>query len=209
MAKNTLHWYAIKLSKDALQPVIRKIGYHGPLGGRYIVPITRGKLTIQNSMDELSIDLYIPWETKQITHHRSKKCVDRDFPLIPGYAFVRCEPQQCYQVSNAKGVSCVMSEPQADGSRAPQIISDKDVFDIQFAEYAIHLEHVARNSPLTQKRLSERYKHGQQLKLKSASALGKVGTVSAATGRKTVKTTIEMFGTMVPAEISVNLVDVA
>ena len=199
--ENQLNWHVIKLSKDALTPQSKKIGIDGVRGGRYIVPITRGKLLIALSVEKVEGELYIPWERKMVTTRKGKPPVPRDFPMLPGYAFVNIDnPIPLFDMD---GVSEVLKIENAE----QRSMLPMQIHNLRMFENALYNEFIERHSPMTRKKLSRQFIRGSKVKLSNDALGGKLGTVDSTTGRKTVKTTMEMFGTMVVAEIPVELLE--
>lgn len=82
------YWWVIRLSSDAYSAA------------------SKGRVRIERDLEESEIKYYIPWQHKTIIHHRSKKRMERRFPLIRGYAFVAQMPDigEILSVDNVYGV---------------------------------------------------------------------------------------------------------
>lgn len=201
-------WYAIQTSPGAFRQTTSQTVQPGPRGGRHVVCTTNMETAIEAEMVRAGISFYIPFEPRQIVHHRTKKLLERRFPILPGYAFVE-DVEDWPALEALQTVSAILGG--MDGR--PISIPDADIAKLRKVEelalvaYGEEKQRIAEaRKRLTRKRASGMFPKGARVEV-SHEALGyRVGSVIGATGRKTIKVMAEMLGGMVPVEVPVDKV---
>lgn len=190
-------WYAIRLKPMAARP-----SKHDP---RYT--------NIEYALGSAGIEHYMPLDRKEIIHHRTKKPLDKKFPLIPGYAFV-CDVTDWFELHRVDYVAGVL------GIRGtPMTLHNSDIDQIREAEAAILAKYEAdkarrkaeremRENHLTQRRARMLYPAGSTVSIADGHMLlaGKKAVVKEATGRNTIKALVETLNGMVTAELPLAMV---
>lgn len=153
---------------------------------------------VERSLTDGGFAFYLPFENKTIIHHRTKKKIERRFPLMPGYGFV-------------EGVTNFEALRQCDGvmdviksAGAPVPIPATEVRDIAQAEHAVNAEHErkeanrkAREALGTRAALSNAFPVNTTVRVKQGHLLaGESFVVDAATGRATIKGIIGRLNNM-------------
>jgi hypothetical protein len=198
MAAKAIRWYAIRLKPNAQRPSKQN-----------------ERLTnIEFALSQEGIDHYMPLERREIIHHRTKKPIDKRYPLIPGYAFVSgvndwLQLHKCDFVAGVLGVR-----------GTPLSILPSHIEAIMQAEECIMVEY-ERQKALRRQREKDRDEHIPQRRLRVMYPAGSViaidgthsmlggmrGRVVDATGRQTIKAVIETLNGMVNAELPVSFVE--
>ncbi|MNE26885.1 Transcription antitermination protein RfaH [compost metagenome] len=76
----------------------------------------RGETIVERNLREAGIDVYMPAFWQEVRKHRSRKLVERRYPLLVGYAFIRRDPGLGFDpVRDVDGVSCVVRTSEAAG----------------------------------------------------------------------------------------------
>lgn len=191
------HWYALRLKPMAQRP------------SRQDERLTNIEISLRQS----GFEHYMPLERREIIHHRTKKPIDKRYPLIPGYAFVY-NPYDWLALSKCDFVAGVL------GVRGtPLSILNTQVDAIRAAEAVISAEY-ERSKALRRQKEKERDEHIPQRRLRvmfpagtpiaidgTHSILGGMtGRVVDATGRQTIKAIIETLSGMVNAELPLEYV---
>jgi len=153
---------------------------------------------VERSLTDGGFAFYLPFENKTLIHHRTKKRIERRFPLMPGYGFV-------------EGVTNFEALRQCDGvmdviksAGAPVPIPATEVRDIAAAEHAVNAEHErkeanrkAREALGTRAALSNAFPVNTTVRVKTGHLLaGESFVVDAATGRATIKGIIGRLNNM-------------
>lgn len=204
-------WYAIRLTSDALYPAKSMYVKAGPKGGRYIHWRDMKRSVIDKSLSDIGVEYYMPFERKTFTHARTNKPIERMFPLIPGYGFV-CNITDIEAVNDCKGVAGIMTNGKGmPPLRVPQSSIDALVIaesEVQ-ARYERQQEQIAfAKRKLNRAKSQEVFPVGDTFTIKRGHILaGRKGKIMDHTGRKTIKTMVEMLGGMVPAEFTVDQIE--
>lgn len=194
-------WYALRLKPGASRPY------------RHDERITN----IEWSLKREGIDYYMPMELAMKIHHRTKKTIDKRFPLIPGYAFMRAIPdeQNWKKVAECDFVASIIG---VGGTPIPLPTAQIDL--IQMAEtslreiYEYHkalraYQEEQRLRKVTRRVAAEQFPAGGVVTISKEHRLfaGRRATIIAATGRNTIKAVIETLNGMANAEIPIDLVE--
>gem|GEM_PF-814748 len=76
----------------------------------------RGESIVERNLREAGIDVYMPAFWSEIRKHRSRKLVERRYPLLVGYAFIRRDPRLGFErLRKIDGVSCVIRISESAG----------------------------------------------------------------------------------------------
>jgi transcription antitermination factor NusG len=200
MAK-AAQWFALRLKAGAARPY------------RHDERMTN----IEWSLQREGISCYMPMELAMKIHHRTKKPIDKRFPLIPGYAFMQAIPDE----QNWKKVSaCDFVASVIGVGLTPIPLPTAQVELIQMAEtslrelYEYHkavraYEEEQRLRKVTRRVASEQFPAGGVVTISRQHRLfaGRRATIIAATGRNTIKAVIETLNGMANAEIPIELVE--
>lgn len=200
MAK-AAQWYALRLKQGASRPY------------RHDERMTN----IEWSLRREGIECYMPKEYALKIHHRTKKPIDKQFPLIPGYAFIRAihDEQNWKKVAECDFVASVIGvggNPLPLPSAQVELIqmaesSLRELYEYQKAVRAYEEEMRARK--VTRRVAAEQYPAGGVVTISRQHRLfaGRRATIVAATGRNTIKAVIETLNGMANAEIPIAMVE--
>lgn len=192
------NWFAIRLKPMAARP-----SKHDP---RYT--------NIEFALGSAGIEHYMPFERKEIIHHRTKQRIDKKFPLVQGYCFVM-GVTDWFELHRVDYVASVVG---VKGSPLP--IREGDIEQIRMAEAAISLDYQAQKARrdaaeyakahrMTKRSASMVYPSGSLIRINQGHMLlgGQEGIVKEATGRNTIRAMILTLNGMVNAEIPFDLVE--
>jgi transcription antitermination factor NusG len=194
-------WYALRLKPGAARPY------------RHDERLTN----IEWSLKREGIDYYMPMELAMKIHHRTKKSIDKRFPLIPGYAFIRAvqDEQNWKKVAECDFVASVIGiggTPLPLPTAQIELIqmaekSLRDVYEYQKAARAY--EEARRLQKVTQRVAAQQYPAGGIVTISDQHRLfaGRRATIVAATGRNTIKAVLETLNGLANAEIPIELVE--
>jgi transcription antitermination factor NusG len=198
-----MNWYAIRLKPNAQRP------------SKKDPRITNIELSLQRE----GFEVYMPLERRMLIHHRTKKPIDRWFPLIPGYAFVvgPCywtKLEGCDYVAGilgTKGTPIPFRDAIIDLIKQQEAKFDKDYEEAKIRKRIRDEEKEERKEHIPQSRLRVMYPAGAPIAIDSTYGMfgGRRGRVVDATGRNTIKAIIETLNGMVNVEIPVPLVELA
>jgi transcription antitermination factor NusG len=194
-------WYALRLKPGAARPY------------RHDERMTN----IEWSLQREGMECYMPMELTMKIHHRTKKPIDKRFPLIPGYAFMQAIPDE----QNWKKVSaCDFVASVIGVGLTPIPLPTAQVELIQMAETSLRelyeyqkavraYEEEQRLRKVTRRVASEQYPAGGVVTISRQHRLfaGRRATIVAATGRNTIKAVIETLNGLANAEIPLAMVE--
>ena len=153
------------------------------------------------SLAESGFMTYKPGGRKEIIHHRTKKVIERRFPLMVGYIFLAMpsRDRHWHYVRSCDGVKAVLG---VNGTPIEVPCSDVDtIYDSEFrGEFDM-------SKPL--KHYGHGYRAGQRVKVLAGPFTGFAADITNARGRQTLKIMVEIFGRMTPADIPVENVELA
>lgn len=195
-------WYALRLRPGAARPY------------RHDERLTN----VEWAMRQEGMECYMPMEFALKIHHRTKKPIDKRFPLIPGYAFMQADEEQNWK----KVTECDFVGSVIGVGLTPIPLPTVQVELIQMAEtslrelYEYHkalraYEEEQRQRKVTRRVAAEQYPAGGVVTISRQHRLfaGRRATIIAATGRNTIKAAIELLNGMANAEIPIALVELA
>jgi transcription antitermination factor NusG len=197
----TKQWFALRLKQGAARPY------------RHDERLTN----IEWSLKREGIDYYMPMELAMKIHHRTKKAIDKRFPLIPGYAFMQAvlDDQDWKKVRECDFVASIIGiggTPLPLPTAQIELIqmaetSLREVYEYQKAARAY--EEARRLQRVTQRVAAQQYPAGGVVTISDQHRLfaGRRATIVAATGRNTIKAVIETLNGMANAEIPISLVE--
>lgn len=194
-------WYCIRLKPQAQRPA------------KQDPRITN----IEFSLRHEGFDHYMPLERREIVHHRTKKPIDKQYPLIPGYAFV-CDVDDWLRLNNCDFVAGVLGVRGTPMPIMPTVIDAvRDAEAVILSEYERQKamrrqrekEQADRLQHIPQRRARQMYPAGTPIVIDRTHVLlgGMKGRVVDATGRQTIKAVIETLNGMVNAELSLAFVE--
>lgn len=194
-------WYALRLKPGAARPY------------RHDERLTN----IEWSLKREGMDCYMPMELAMKIHHRTKKTIDKRFPLIPGYAFMQAIPdeQNWKKVAECDFVASVIGIggtplPLPDSQVELIKMAEKSLRDVyEYQKAARAYEEARRLRKVTQRVAAEQFPAGGVVTISDHHRLfaGRRATIVAATGRNTIKAVIETLNGMANAEIPIELVE--
>lgn len=196
-----MSWYVIRLKPLATRPSKQDSRF----------------ANIEISLRDAGFQFYFPWERREIVHHRSKKPIDKQYPLIPGYAFV-CEPNDWLKLAKCDFVAGVLGVRGTPIPLIPTVIDAvRDAEAIILSEYERQKamrrqrekEQADRLQHIPQRRARQMYPAGTPIVIDRTHVLlgGMKGRVVDATGRQTIKAVIETLNGMLHAELSLAFVE--
>lgn len=190
-------WFAIRLSPGASRP-------HRFYPG----------CQVEVALRQAKIDHYFPVELHSKRHHRTGEYLDKRFPLIPGYAFVR-EQNDWKALTKVDYVSCAVhvgGNPMKIPEREMDLIraaeeSIREIYEYQKA-LRIHKEQQIAHR-MTSREAKRMFPEGAKFRVMDSHAMfgGKEARVLAATGRNTIRAVIEMLGGAVTAELGIDYLE--
>lgn len=182
-------WYAVRTAPGACRPDRRDDRF----------------MKIERDLMDHGFDFYLPMEVRDIVHHRTKKMVQKRFPLIPGYAFV-CSVTNFWMLSECKTVSGILG---IEGE--PMALPQSEIDEIRKAETSIfedlaidRRKRAREKQVMTRKRLAGSYPSGAQVVVNTGFLAAEPGRVIATTGRKTVKLTLDRLANLGVIELPVD-----
>lgn len=194
-------WYALRLKAGAARPY------------RHDERLTN----IEWSLKREGMSCYMPMELVMKIHHRTKKPIDKRFPLIPGYAFMQADEDQnwkkvaeCDFVASVIGVGLTpipLPTAQVELIQMAET-SLRELYEYQKAVRAYEEERRLRK--VTQRVAAEQYPAGGVVTITREHRLfaGRRATIIAATGRNTIKAVLETLNGMTNVEIPIELVEI-
>jgi len=194
-------WYCIRLKPQAQRPA------------KQDPRITNIEFALRHE----GFDHYMPLERREIVHHRTKKPIDKQYPLIPGYAFV-CDVDDWLRLNNCDFVAGVLGVRGTPMPIMPTVIDAvRDAEAVILSEYERQKamrrqrekEQADRLQHIPQRRARQMYPAGTPIVIDRTHVLlgGMKGRVVDATGRQTIKAVIETLNGMVNAELSLAFVE--
>jgi hypothetical protein len=191
-------WYAIRLKPNAQR-----------------LSKQDSRLTnIEFALSQGGIEHYMPQERREIIHHRTKKPIDKCYPLIPGYAFVAGVHDwlQLHRCDFVAGVLGVRGTPLAIPSYHIDAIMAEEaeiLLGYQHAKALKRQRERERDEHIPQRRLRVMFPAGSVISIDRSHSMlaGMRGRVVDATGRHTIRAMIETLNGMVNAEISVSYIE--
>ncbi|ORE89757.1 transcription termination/antitermination NusG family protein [Aurantimonas sp. 22II-16-19i] len=149
-------------------------------------------------------EAYLPKGRKLIVHHRTKKTIERTFPLLVGYVFLMMPSDPARRhwglVRECHGVKGVLG---VDGT--PKALPFDEVEALQLAE----TENRLRFESARRQRASGRhgFKEGDDARIATGPFSGFVGQVVDADSRKAIRLLISVFGGMNEVSVPVDALD--
>ncbi|MCM5689519.1 transcription termination/antitermination NusG family protein [Sinorhizobium meliloti] len=117
-------WYAVRVS-PGYQRMAKAIDG--------LAELRRGESIIERNLRDANIDVFMPAFWKEIRKHRSRKLVERRFPLLVGYAFIRRDPGAGFDpVREVDGISSIVSVSR---DRGPIEFSEADIQTLMIAAF--------------------------------------------------------------------------
>lgn len=210
---NSDKWYVVRTKPGAQlafrRYVVKKIS---DKTGKPIKPVLEThkdpkQSAIEAAMQEAGFECYMPVETKTVIHHRTKKLIERRFPILPGYVFVK-------NVTDWPSLTSVPGFADILGiNGCPITIPELEIDKLRTAEHAINEDNRLKEEAA--KRLKQKVTRrvasritpiGSRVQI-DHSRLGKQwGRVSGVTGRKTIKVALDNLNNMKPVEVGISTV---
>lgn len=206
-----VNWYAVQLTSDALNPAIKRYVEEGPQRGRYLKRQKLDETVIARTCDQLQIDIYVPRETIFFIHRRTKKRMEKEIQLLPGYGFIHGLPD----ISSLERVAGIVGIMTNGIGKPPTIVPARDIEALQRAEGIITQEYLDRkrqyeweSKTLTKKELAQLYPTGRKIVVKGEHQLtGQPGTIKSHTGRKEIQAMIEFLSGLVSTTLRIDQID--
>lgn len=187
-------WHVIMLSPGALRP------------DRF----RPNETIVSRSLKEGGFSYYMPFERRAIIHAKTKKRIERQFPLMPGYGFVE-NVTNFEALRKCNGVNDVIKSAGKPIEIRPALVGE-----VRDAEQAINAEY-DRKEIARQKReamgsralVAESFPVGGKVTIGEGHIMaGQTMTITAATGRGAIKGVIDMLNG-IHAEIGVEYLNAA
>lgn len=199
-------WYAVQTAPGAFRQTKTRAIEIGPRGGSKVHTFRRMETEIEADLSRAGIGFYIPFEQRQIVHHRTKKLLDRRFPLLPGYAFVE-DVTDWPALEALPTVAAILGDMEGRPERVlnAEIGKIKDAEAMAADAYQREKERIAEaRKKLTRKRAARMFPAGSTVEVDHETLGVRLGSVVGVTGRKTVKVMAEFLGGLVPIEVPVD-----
>lgn len=191
------HWYAIRLKPMAARPSRHDARY----------------TNIEFALGSAGITHYLPMHRMEIIHHRTKKPIDKAYPLLPGYCFVSDVDDwlELHRVDYVAGVLGVKGTPlRLQSNDIEQIrVAEGIIFqEYERAKAKRRAEEEMKEHHIPQRRARMLYPAGSQVKIDPSHMLlgGRTALVKEATGRDTIKALVETLNGMVTAELPLAMI---
>ncbi|WP_185982992.1 transcription termination/antitermination protein NusG [Aureimonas mangrovi] len=145
------------------------------------------------TLGEKGFDAWLPMGRKVIVHHRSKKEIERTFPLLVGYIFLAMPADPTMRhwgvVRECQGVKAVLG---VEG--APQALPFAEVDALRLAE----VEERLRFASVRRRQAMgvEAFKAGEDVRIVVGPFSGFIGQVVDAASRRAIRLLISVFGGM-------------
>ena len=197
-------WFAIATKPSASRIAVRSHYNRGPRNGLHVFrePLASGELAIEYELAAHGFTAYLPVETRDLIHHRTKKLITRRFPLLAGYVFVE-NPHDWVSLQN---LTCVIGALGSGG--VPIVINQIDIDRLKEAE-AANMESVERSrrarleksKQVTRRNAMKSFPVGIEVEI-NHPVIGRQFAKVTGTGRdNTVKAMAEFLGGLVPVEV--------
>lgn len=161
---------------------------------------------VGRELTEHGIDHFLPIEVRDIVHHRSRKLVEKRYPLLPGYVFVR-DVTDFLQLSRLRTVAGIISGMDGRPLRIPA----REVETLRDAEAEMlcqvecqRAKCRAKQDRLTQRRLSKHFPRGAVVAVNTGMLSGEEGHVVHVTGRQTVRLVLDRLKNLGTVELGVD-----
>lgn len=92
-------WYAIRARPGSTRQASSSVRYSAE---------RQDECLLERNLRNSGFEVFMPSGRIQIRHHRTKKWIDKRFPLLPGYAFVNLPDQEFAKVESVEGVGRVL-----------------------------------------------------------------------------------------------------
>lgn len=131
-------WYAIRTAPGAQ----RSPSITGELPDRRGVSHLS---VIERNLERIGIEYFMPSYRRDVIHHRTKKWIDRRFPVFTGYCFVNLPRQNFAEVEKVDGVigfvrASSVSPDGRDLHMAPAQFAEGIIGKLRFAEFELDQE---------------------------------------------------------------------
>lgn len=175
----------------------------------YVVRTTaKGEEKAFENIRKAGYDVYFPRRRVEVQHRRTKVYVVKEEPLMPRYLFVGFPIQNTnfYRVNNCDGVECVLGV-----NGRPIRVPEKSVEDIYFAEIEMDFDdtraaRIHRKEELDSEKdnIARQFPTGQNVfVIDPANPFSEhTAVVQEVTKTGKIKTLLQLFGRMTPAEFS-------
>lgn len=97
-------WYVIRCAPGSQRNAKASVGTPGAL-----------ESIIERNFRNEGIDLFMPTVHYEVRHHRTKKWIERRYPLLTGYAFVDMAGHQFEDIRQIEGVMCFLRRSRMSG----------------------------------------------------------------------------------------------
>ncbi len=166
----------------------------GPRAWFVLQTILHGEVKVIDGLKALGFASYRPLMRKEIWHRRSRRTVERTFPLFNRYLFAELP-------RDTRGWRTVEDIEEIDyalgGNGVPCPVAAAEVERFKAAEAARLFDDTK----------AERFPVGSRVRALSGPFGGFAGQVTSVAGRGVVKAMIEIFGRMTPVEFRFDMVE--
>jgi transcription antitermination factor NusG len=144
----------------------------------------------------LELDVYLPCETRwnRLARVRTIKHV----PMLPGYLFLRIEPDHLWRVDGLEGVYQILGwatrRTERDAARLENFVGE-----LRAAEADGDFDKTGRNK--RHPKMRHKLTHGQKVRVLDGSFAGLIGEIVALNGTDRITVLMSLFGRATPVEL--------
>lgn len=188
------HWYIAKI-RSGFGRICRTVIEGGQ---------QRDLSIVERQLEEKGFDHYFPRMRKEIRHHRTKKLIERRFPLFAGYVFVGMPSANpdLYSLAQCRGVAYVLG---VDGHpwRVPAAEIERlraDEVNMVFDDTREARLKRREEGQTRRETIAMQYPTGAEVRVSEGPFAGFHGHVTGVTGKGHVKAMLDLFGRLTPCE---------
>ncbi len=128
-------WFAVRTVPGAQRMAARATG----------LPANReGESVVERNLRNEGIDVYMPSAWAMVRHQRTRKVIEKRFPMLVGYAFVHLPRLEFEKVRQVEGVMCFLRNGRDGG---PMWFSEeRDLWPLMKAEWESKTQYLAEKA---------------------------------------------------------------
>lgn len=174
-------WYAISARPGSTRQAADSARYS---------PERKTECLLERNLRNGGFEVFMPSGRIQIKHHRTKRWIDKRFPLLPGYAFVNLPRHEFQKVEAVEGVGRVLRVGWKPFRFGEEIITTLRIADWEAEQtYNMAVARRKREEEIAAKRLTrtqikEMYPSGHKFTLSKSATFG-AGLVARVLGPAT------------------------
>lgn len=166
----------------------------GPSAWFVIQTVMHGEDKVAEALAAMGFESYMPMMRIEVTHHRTRRPVMREFPLLNRYvfAFLPINTGEWKTLEAIEEVAAVLGD-----HKGPQPVPEAEIHRLKEGEAARAFDVTKRG----------RFPRGSRVRVVRGPFGGFAGQVSSLPGRGIVKAMVEFLGTLRPVEFKYDMVE--